>query len=96
MPNSPAAAAGLAEGDIITNLGDTRITGPQQFVELIHGQKPGDGVIVKWTRNGNAMEKRITLAARPEQGPAAARREEGRSGRKSRRLKPSWASWRRL
>jgi type II secretory pathway component PulC len=80
MPASPAAEAGLAEGDIITNLGDTRITGPQQFVELIRGQKPGDGVTVKWTRGGKEMVKRITLASLPGQGPgpAAARREEGR------------------
>jgi hypothetical protein len=79
MPDSPAAAAGLAEGDIITALGDTRITGPQQFVELIRGHKPGDMIAIKWTRDGKQLEKRMTLAARPERGPEpSSRREEGR------------------
>ena len=83
MPDSPAAAAGLVEGDVITALGDTRITGPQQFVELIHGRKPGDLIAIKWTRDGKQMEQRVMLAARPEQGPSPFRREEGRrEGRK--------------
>jgi len=78
MPDSPAAAAGLAEGDVITGLGDTRITGPQQFVELVHGRKAGDPIAIKWTRDGRQMGKRVTLAAMPGQGPSSFRREEGR------------------
>jgi len=77
MPDGPAAEAGLAEGDLITHVGDMRVTGPQQFVELIRGHKPGDRVAIKWTRDGKEMEKRIVLAAKPGQGPASSRREEG-------------------
>jgi type II secretory pathway component PulC len=83
MPDSPAAEAGLAEGDVITGLGDTRINGPQQFVEIVRGHKPGDLIAIKWTRDGRQMEKRVTLAAMPGQGPSSFRREEGRrEGRK--------------
>ncbi|MCX5677243.1 MAG: PDZ domain-containing protein [Planctomycetota bacterium] len=77
IPGGPAAEAGLAEGDLITHVGDKRVIGPQQFVELIHEYKPGDRITIKWTRDGKEMEKRIVLAARPGQGPASSRREEG-------------------
>jgi len=78
MPGGPAAEAGLAEGDLITYVGDKRVIGPQQFVELIHEHKPGDRITIKWTRDGKRMEKSVTLATMPGQGPASPRREEGR------------------
>jgi hypothetical protein len=78
MPDGPAAEAGLAEGDLITHVGDVRVTGPQQFVELIRGHKPGDRVAIKWTRDGKEMAKSVALATMPGQGRASPRREEGR------------------
>jgi hypothetical protein len=78
MPDSPAADAGLAEGDVITGVDDTPVSGPQQFVELVRGHKPGDRLIIKWTRDGKPMEKRVTLGTFPERGPASPRREEAR------------------
>jgi hypothetical protein len=79
MPDSPAAGAGLAEGDIITRVDGSRVANPQQFVDLVRNHKPGDRIEIAWTRGGREMGKKITLAARPERGPATTRREEERS-----------------
>ncbi|MCX5654943.1 MAG: PDZ domain-containing protein [Planctomycetota bacterium] len=77
MPESPAAQAGLAEGDVIVSLDGTQITGPQQFVDLVRGHKPGDRLTLKCARDGKKVEKQVTLAAWPERRPGLPRRAEG-------------------
>jgi len=44
QPGGPAAAAGLAAGDIITKVNGESVSSSQEFVEKVAGLKPGDTV----------------------------------------------------
>jgi S1-C subfamily serine protease len=68
LSGSPAADAGLAEGDTITSVGGQSVssaTGIQQVLVKYH---PGDKVSVEWTdQSGQSNSATVTLTA----GPAA-------------------------
>ena len=46
---STASEGGLAAGDVITQVDDQRITGPDSLVATIRSYRPGDSVTVTWT-----------------------------------------------
>ena len=71
-PESPAAEAGLAVGDVITSVDGGRVTGPEQFVETIQRHKPGDRISLTWEHDGQSVTKRIALGSRPEGMPFGA------------------------
>jgi S1-C subfamily serine protease len=48
QPNGPAAAAGIASGDVITDLGGTTITQPSDLSAALARYHPGDRVSVGW------------------------------------------------
>jgi S1-C subfamily serine protease len=65
---SPAAKAGLAEGDVITALDGKTVTSGTQITEDLVGHHPGDKVSITWTdTSGQSHTATITLAT----GPAA-------------------------
>ena len=49
---SPAEKAGLKEDDIITKIGDDKVTGPDDLYKAIGKCKPDDKVIITYKRNG--------------------------------------------
>lgn len=59
--NSPAATAGLEEGDVITLFGGTRLT-PANLLKTVSRYKPGDRVPVVLQRNGRSLRLTITMA----------------------------------
>jgi predicted metalloprotease with PDZ domain len=59
-PNSPAAAARLEEGDMITSFGGTKLT-PTNLVKTVSRYKPGDRVPVVLQRDGKVMRLAIAL-----------------------------------
>lgn len=59
-PNSPASAAGLEEGDIITLFGGTKLT-PANLFKTVGRYKPGDRVPVVLQRAGKVMRLTITM-----------------------------------
>lgn len=59
-PNSPAAAAGLEEGDVITSFGGTKLT-PANLLRTVSRYKPGDRVPVVAQREGKVMRVTITM-----------------------------------
>ncbi len=61
---SPAVAAGLRVGDVITALDGKPVTEVADLVEALRGRKIGDSVEVDVERQG-ARKVRATLAARP-------------------------------
>ncbi len=62
--NSPAAAAGLQAGDVITGLGEDDVADLAGFAQILGQFEPGDQVQVRYTRNGDELTGDMTLAAR--------------------------------
>ena len=58
---SGAATAGLQQGDVITRIDDTQITGADSLVATIRSYRPGDTVTVTWVRNGDEQSAELTL-----------------------------------
>lgn len=59
-PGSPAAAAGLEEGDVITSFGSTKLT-PANLLRTVSRYQPGDRVPVVLQRDGKVMRLTITM-----------------------------------
>jgi S1-C subfamily serine protease len=65
---TPAAAAGLAEGDVITALDGKAVTTGTDIQDILIGEHPGDKVSLSWTdTSGQSHTATITLGT----GPAA-------------------------
>ena len=64
-PNAPAAKAGLRAGDVITKLGGTTVSTPDELRAAINERKPGDRVSVTYRRTGQTHTAQLTLASRP-------------------------------
>ncbi|MFN8534271.1 MAG: trypsin-like peptidase domain-containing protein [Dehalococcoidia bacterium] len=64
-PNSPAARAGLRQGDIITELNGQRLDANRSLADVIQKLKVGDRVPLKVYRDGQERAAEITLVERP-------------------------------
>lgn len=64
QPGSAAAAAGLQEGDVVTALDGTDVTGSAQLRELIRAKRPGDDVALQIERRGTAQTLEAKLGSR--------------------------------
>ncbi len=60
-PGSPAEKAGLRDGDVITQVDGTLITGPDSLVATVRSYRPGDKVEVTWSRGGQTQTATVTL-----------------------------------
>ncbi|WP_214103002.1 S1C family serine protease [Acrocarpospora catenulata] len=60
-PDSPAAKAGLQQGDIITKIDDTPVDAGETVVGIIRGHKPGDKITVQYVRNGKSATATVPL-----------------------------------
>jgi S1-C subfamily serine protease len=78
MPGSPADAAGLHRGDVITRYNGTALEGAGKLVELARSLQPGDTVRLEYRRDGatknatlvaDRMERRIEMSFRGMPGP---------------------------
>ena len=67
FPGSPAAAAGLRNGDVITRLGDRAVDSRESFSTITSTVAPGDRLVTTISRGGR--EQAIEL--RPVEPPAA-------------------------
>ena len=65
IPSSPAEAAGLQEGDIITAIDGRRIDGTNPLDDVLSKYDPGDTVLLSVLRSGEEMGIRLTLGRRP-------------------------------
>ena len=67
-PNSPAAQAGVRQGDVIVGLGDVTVHTLQDLQNALTTKyKPGDTVAVKINRNGQEQTIQVTLGQKPTQ-----------------------------
>ncbi|WP_210504352.1 S1C family serine protease [Nocardioides xinjiangensis] len=60
-PGSTADEGGLAAGDVITRIDDTRITGADSLVATIRSYRPGDTVTVTWLSDGEEQSADFVL-----------------------------------
>jgi S1-C subfamily serine protease len=65
-PGSPAEAAGLEAGDIITALNGAAVSDPQTFVQRSSRGRAGDVLTFQVLRGGKKQDVSVTLAPRPE------------------------------
>ncbi len=63
-PASPADKAGLKEGDIITQLGQTKITSLYDLSDAINAAHPGDKLKLTYKRDNKEITVEVTLSAR--------------------------------
>ena len=71
-PSSPAASAGLQQGDVITQLDSKQITSTQQFIETVGTYPPGKRIALTVKRGGSTLHIGLTLGTRPNSAPASA------------------------
>lgn len=64
-PEGPAAKAGLQAGDVIIGLGESRITGIEDFDSALRKFKPGDKAKVKVRRGDKIVDLEVTFGKRP-------------------------------
>jgi PDZ domain len=69
-PDSPAAAAGLQDNDVLGKLDDQILISPRQLAVLIANHKEGDDVKLTYFRKGQQMETNAKLGKR--EAPAVA------------------------
>jgi serine protease Do len=65
MENSPAAAAGIKEGDVIVRLNGDEITSTRKLSRLVSEVAPDHQVRISIMRNGSEQDVNATLAKRP-------------------------------
>jgi putative serine protease PepD len=61
-PNSPAAQAGLQQGDIVTEFDGQAVNDSDALVAAVQSHKVGDRVELKYTRDGAEKTATVTLA----------------------------------
>ncbi len=61
---SPAAAAGMKVGDVVTIFDGVRIKDFPQLVQLVRQHQPGETVNVEVVRNGKKIEMQVTIGRR--------------------------------
>ncbi|MEX0712371.1 MAG: PDZ domain-containing protein [Pirellulales bacterium] len=65
LPDSPAAAAGLKEHDLLQRLDDQVLVNPDQLSALVGMRRPGDAIELTAIRGGQSTSLRAVLVARP-------------------------------
>jgi Zn-dependent M28 family amino/carboxypeptidase len=64
VEGGPAEKGGLKGGDVIVKLGDSKITGIEDFDSALRKHKPGDKIKVTVQRDGKPVELEVTLSRR--------------------------------
>ncbi len=71
VEDSPAAAAGLQEGDRITAVDEEEVTFERSLSEIIRSHAIGDTVSITVRRDGESMTLEATLAEHPDEAGVA-------------------------
>ena len=68
LSGSPAASAGLTEGDTITSVGGQSVSSASDISQILVKYHPGDKISISWVdQSGQSQTATVTLAS----GPAA-------------------------
>jgi serine protease Do len=66
-PKSPAEKAGLKINDIVFEVGGRKVVNPEGLIDTVGKLKPGDDVLLKFTRGDEELEITARLAKRPKE-----------------------------
>jgi S1-C subfamily serine protease len=77
VQGSPAAEAGLRQGDIITALGEEKVTSTEDLVAAIAAREPGETVTLEVERGGQATSLKVTLGTQPAESGSGSTSEPG-------------------
>ena len=69
QPSSPAASAGLQQGDVVTAIDGKKMTSTQQFIETVDNYRPGQTITLTIKRGGSTRNVNLTLGTRPNAAP---------------------------
>ncbi len=69
-PGSPAAAAGLKVGDVVTAVDGVKVTDANDLTAAVTGHQPGDTIHLTVTRGGSTLDVTAKLATRPANNTA--------------------------
>jgi aminopeptidase N len=64
QPGGPAESAGMKEGDIIIQAGNTSITVLKDLSDVLKSKQPGDKLPVRFLRNGKEMKAELEVRER--------------------------------
>jgi membrane-associated protease RseP (regulator of RpoE activity) len=64
--DSPAAKAGLQQGDVITAIDGKDVTSPDAVRSAVQAKQSGDQISVTYTRNGQSNTVNVTLTSRSQ------------------------------
>jgi serine protease Do len=67
-PGSPAASAGLQQGDVITSVDGQSLDSESALAQALNRHKPGDTVSLTVVRNGQQQNVSLTLGTAPTSG----------------------------
>ena len=68
LSGSPAASAGLTEGDTITSVAGQSVSSADDISQILVKYHPGDKISISWVdQSGQSQTETVTLAS----GPAA-------------------------
>jgi S1-C subfamily serine protease len=67
FPDSPAAAAGLKAGDVITEVDGTAVSAGSDLAELMLPHQPGDTITLTVLRGSAKQEVQVKLGTLPQQ-----------------------------
>ncbi len=65
VDDSPAAKAGVQDGDVIVAFGADVVRGPAKVTEKLRASKPGDKVVLEVRRDGKTQKFNFELGERP-------------------------------
>jgi S1-C subfamily serine protease len=68
---SPAAGAGLQQGDVITAVDGTPVSSPADLAQQVRSHQPGDQVTITYSRGGNSTDAPVQLGDRSSQNAPA-------------------------
>ena len=64
LPDTPAAKAGIRDGDVIVQIGDDRVANITEYMDALNKHEPGETVTVTVTRKGEPVELPVTFTGR--------------------------------
>ena len=69
VPGSPADAAGIEPGDLITAIDNQSVATPNQVNAALARMHPGEQVTIQYQRGPFVQSAQVTLEARPPGSP---------------------------